>query len=86
MVESKKTQDTFKEIIGIVSKITRIDQSRISNEILIREELGIDSLMSIEIIANVEKHYNITIDESLMNKIETVGDFIALVESIVYKR
>lgn len=70
-------------IIKILSKITRIDFSGISDDVLIREELGIDSLIAIEILANIEMMYNIKIDEKLMSDINTVGDFIGMVESIV---
>lgn len=77
------TSNVRKDIIEIVSRITRIDQSGITDEVLIREELGIDSLMAIEIVANIEKYYNVTIDESFLNNVETVGEFVALVESII---
>jgi len=77
------TQEIRKDIIEIVSRITRIDQSGISDDVLIREELGIDSLMAIEIVANIEKYYNVRIDESLLDPLETVGEFIAVVESII---
>jgi len=73
-------------IIKILSKISRIDYSGILDSVLIREELGIDSLMAIEIIANIELMYNIKIDESLMKDINTVGDFVNLIESIVSGR
>lgn len=83
MVNNIKAFDVNKEIIEIVSKVTRIDNHSIRKENLIREELGIDSLMSIEIIANVEKKLNISIDESKMSNINTVGDFIKFVELIM---
>ncbi|MBN1495856.1 MAG: acyl carrier protein [Spirochaetes bacterium] len=78
-----QSYDINKEIVEIVSKVTRIDKHSILKENLIREELGIDSLMSIEIIANVEKQLNIAIDESKMSNINTVGDFIKFVELIM---
>ena len=69
------------DIIKVLAKITRIDASSINDNVLIRDELGIDSLMGIEIIAKVEKYYNIHFEESLLLEINRVGDFINLVKS-----
>lgn len=70
-----------RDIIGVLAKITRIDASSIHDDVLIRDELGIDSLMGIEIIAKVEKYYDIHFEESLLLEINRVGDFINLVKS-----
>jgi acyl carrier protein len=69
------------DIIKVLAKITRIDASSINDNVLIQDELGIDSLMGIEIIAKVEKYYNIHLEESLLLDINRVGDFINLVKS-----
>ena len=69
------------DIIKVLAKITRIDASSINDNVLIQDELGIDSLMGIEIIAKVEKCYNIHLEESLLLDINRVGDFINLVKS-----
>ncbi|MBS3819933.1 acyl carrier protein [bacterium] len=79
--QNNRDQEIHQDIIEVLSKITRIDASSINDDVLIRDELGIDSLMGIEIIAKVEKHYNIHIEESLLLEINRVGDFINLVKS-----
>jgi acyl carrier protein len=74
-------EEIYQDIIKVLAKITRIDASSINDDVLIRDELGIDSLMGIEIIAKVEKYYNIHLEESLLLEINRVGDFINLVKS-----
>ena len=69
-----------KDFIEILSKITRIDSSGITYDTLIFEELGLDSLMAIEILARVEKQFDIIIEESLLSDIDTVGDFVQTIE------
>jgi acyl carrier protein len=76
-----KDEDICQDIIKVLAKITRIDGSSIKDDVLIRDELGIDSLMGIEIIAKVEKYYNIHLEESLLLEINRVGDFIDLVKA-----
>lgn len=79
--KNKKEKEIHQDIIKVLAKITRIDESSITDDVLIQDELGIDSLMGIEIIAKVEKHYSIHLDESLLLEINRVGDFIDLVKS-----
>jgi acyl carrier protein len=66
------------KIKSIVSRISRIDAEEFDDEVIIREELGIDSLMAMEIIATCEKHLDIQIDEAMFGDIETIGDFLGL--------
>jgi acyl carrier protein len=76
-----KYEELHQDIIKVLAKITRIDATSINDNVLIRDELGIDSLMGIEIMAKVEKYYNIHLEETLVLEINRVGDFIDLVKS-----
>lgn len=81
MSNNRNDEEIHQDIIRVLAKITRIDASSIDENVLIRDELGIDSLMGIEIIAKVEKYYNIHLEESLLLDMNRVGDFINLVKS-----
>jgi acyl carrier protein len=70
----------------VVSRISRIDAEEFEDDIIIREELGIDSLMAMEIIATCEKHLDIQIDEAMFGNIETVGDFLDLLVKLYQKK
>jgi acyl carrier protein len=76
----KRNYNVNTTLIDTLSEITRIDSSGITYDTLIFEELGIDSLMAIEILAKIEKRFDIIIEESLLAKINTVGDFIQAIE------
>ncbi|MGM0675175.1 MAG: acyl carrier protein, partial [Spirochaetota bacterium] len=43
------------QLIEVVSRIARIDADEIADDVLIRDELGIDSLMAMEIVAATER-------------------------------
>jgi acyl carrier protein len=78
-VQQVRDSESLKdEIRQIVSTIARIDPGELQEHVLIREELGIDSLMSMEIIARCEKLLEIKIDESRFFDVQTVGDFFDL--------
>jgi acyl carrier protein len=76
------TAGVHSRVIDIVSGIARIDPEEFERDVLIREELGIDSLMAMEIVAACEKSLGISIDEGQLFCIETVGDFLDLVEHL----
>ena len=77
----KRNNNINKTLIDTLSKITRIDSSGITYDTLIFEELGLDSLMAIEMLAKIEKQFDITIEESLLADVDTVGDFVNIIES-----
>ncbi len=75
--------DLRKSIIKTLAIIARINEKNIKDSVLIKDELGIDSIMSLEIIANIEKHFNIQINEEDTLKISTVGDFVNYIINII---
>jgi acyl carrier protein len=84
--QSQSVEQFKSNIKQIVSRISRIDAEELDDHLLIREELGIDSLMAMEIIATCEKLLNLKIDETLFGDIQTVGDFFDLLISLSGKR
>ena len=77
-----KKEKIIIEIKEIISRISRIDAFELEENIAIRDELGVDSLMAMEIIATCEKQFQIHIDEGILFKIETIGDFFNLVTKL----
>lgn len=80
---SAEWRDLEREVKRIVSRIARIDETELAGDLLIREELGIDSLMATEILANCEKTFDIKIDEKMLVEIETLNDFYDLLASLI---
>jgi acyl carrier protein len=76
--EKRNAENFRKNIKRLVARISRIDVEQIEEQVLIREELGIDSLRAMEIIATCEKHFGLKLDETLFADIRTVGDFLDL--------
>ena len=70
----------------ILATIARIDPAELDDEVRIREELGVDSLMAMEIIATCEQRLEVSIDENDVVEIETVGEFIDFLIGITRER
>lgn len=70
--------DKVKEII--VTKLG-VEESQITPGASFTNDLGADSLDTVELIMEFERAFNITIEDSDAEKIQTVGDAISYLES-----
>lgn len=84
-IKNKSKEQIRREIKETLGKITRFDSSEINDNLLFREELGIDSLMAMEILAKVENYYKIKIKEEDIINVKTVGEFIDIVDSQIFR-
>ena len=63
----------------IVDKLS-VEESEVTNEASFTNDLGADSLDTVELIMEFEKEFNISIPDDQAEKITTVGDSIKYVE------
>ncbi len=66
---------------GIVVDKLGVDANKVTEEATFINDLGADSLDTVELIMDLEKEFNITIPEDKAEEIKTVGDAIAFVEA-----
>ena len=64
----------------IVDKLG-VDESEVKPEASFTNDLGADSLDTVELIMEFEKEFNVTIPDDAAEKIQTVGDAIAYIEA-----
>ena len=57
-----------------------VDEAELTPEATFTNDLGADSLDTVELIMELEKEFDITIPDDQAEKIATVGDAIAYVE------
>ena len=63
----------------IVDKLS-VEESEVTNEASFTNDLGADSLDTVELIMEFEKEFNISIPDEQAEKSTTVGDAIKYVE------
>jgi acyl carrier protein len=66
----------------IVDKLG-VDESEVKPEATFTNDLGADSLDTVELIMELEKEFNITIPDDQAEKIVTVSDAIAYVKDSI---
>jgi acyl carrier protein len=64
----------------IVDKLG-VDENEVTPEASFTNDLGADSLDTVELIMELEKEFNIAIPDDQAEKIATVGDAIAYIEN-----
>lgn len=68
----------------IVDKLG-VDESEVTPEASFSNDLGADSLDTVELIMELEKEFGIQIPDEAAEKISTVGDAIAFIEENIAK-
>ena len=67
-------------IVKVVSQILKIEPARITDESRFVEDLGAESIQSVELIAAFEEEFDIEMDEDKAREVQTVegaAEFIA---------
>lgn len=64
----------------IIADKLGVDEDNVKPEASFTNDLGADSLDTVELIMEFEKAFNITIPDDKAEKIATVGDAIAYIE------
>ncbi len=72
-----------KDIKTLIADIIEMDPNAIDSDAHLVEDLGMDSMMALEILAAIEKKYKIRIPEDELPKITTLNGAIELAKKYV---
>ncbi len=65
------------KVKDIIVKKLGVEESQVTDEASFTKDLGADSLDTVELIMEFEKEFNVTIEDSEAEKIQTVGNVVA---------
>ena len=71
-----------KEIKALVARVIKLPEEKIEFNANLFTDLGIDSLLGVEIFAALDKKYGINVPENRLRDISTVNDLVKLVSEI----
>jgi acyl carrier protein len=87
MAEATYTADEIRaEIKRLVANVTEREPGEISDNAHYMDELGVDSLMAMEVMIAVDKKFKIDIPEEEFNKATNVNESVAMVEQWLASR
>jgi acyl carrier protein len=77
--------DTFEKVKKIIVEQLGVEESEVTLEASITDDLGADSLDQVELVMAFESEFNIDIPDEEAEKIKTVGDAVAKIDETVEK-
>ncbi len=78
-------QDIENDIRSLVAEIIEKDPSEIKSDARFVEDLGVDSMMALEILAGIEKKYKISIPEEKLADFKTLDSIVAIAKEYLAK-
>lgn len=84
-LKTKIMSDIATKVKAIIADKLGVDESEVTPEASFTNDLGADSLDTVELIMELEKEFGISIPDEQAEKISTVGEAIAYIESVTNK-
>jgi acyl carrier protein len=75
--------DIKSKVIAIIVDKLGVEESEVTHEASFTNDLGADSLDTVELIMEFEKEFNIAIPDDQAETIQTVGDAVSYIEKNV---
>ena len=71
--------EVYQRVAGVVARILNVDRARVTPEARFVEDLGADSMQSVELVAGFEEEFDIELDEQAALDVKTVGKAVEFV-------
>ena len=72
-----------KDLIDILQKLAGVNPASVNDTNRLREDLGLDSLQSMELLSRISDKYELDLDIEDVMDVETVGEVIDQLHSFV---
>jgi len=75
-----------KELRSLIAEIIEVEPESITPDANFVEDLGMDSMMALEILASIEKKYKLKIPEENLTKLNTFRDALNLTNEYLTRK
>ena len=75
-------ETTFEVVRRVLVDGLSVDESLVTEDASLSDDLGADSLDSVELIMSLEEEYSIEIEAAQAAELKTVGEIVAFVDSV----
>ena len=75
--------DVRERIVEVVARTLKVDRARIVDEARFIEDLGAESIQSVELVAAFEEEFDIEMDEEAALAVKNVGKAVEFIEKMV---
>ena len=71
----------FEKVRGVIAETLTCDVEKVTDDALLIDDLGTDSLTLVELAMAIEEATNITVEDEALPTLKTVGDVKAYLEA-----
>ena len=75
--------ETLDRIKKVTADLLKIDEAEIKEDSKFVEDLGAESIQSIELVAAFEEEFDIEMDEDEALAVKNVGDAVAFIDKVI---
>jgi acyl carrier protein len=79
---SKADDELIREIKSMVARVIKVPEDKITPDANLFTDLGVDSLLGVEIFAALDKKYGVEIPEERLRTVATINDIVNLVKDL----
>ena len=69
-------------VLAVTGRVVQLDESEIKAEHSFTEDLGAESVQSVELVANFEEEFGIDMDEDAALSVTTVGSAVEFITNV----
>lgn len=77
-------QDIRNDVLTIIRRIRPEFKGEIRDSDRMREDLGLDSLHSMELLSAITEKYEVDVDIEEVQDVKTVGDVVSFLTSVIH--
>ena len=74
---------TLDRIKNVCAELLKVETSRVQKDSRFVEDLGADSMQSIELVAAFEEEFDIEMDEDAALGVKTVSDAVVFIDKVI---
>ena len=75
-----------KELRTLIAEIVELEEEKITPDASFVEDIGMDSMMALEILAAIEKKYSLKIPEEYLTKITSLKQVVEVTKELMGKK
>ncbi len=75
--------DVERRVKEVVARTLKVDAGRVTDDARFVEDLGAESIQSIELIASFEEGFDIEMDEEGALSVKNVGDAVKFIQNVI---
>ncbi|MFC3455052.1 acyl carrier protein [Amycolatopsis speibonae] len=79
MTGNKLIEPGLEDLRTLVAHVLEVDAAEVTDEANLVEDLGVDSLLLLEVAARIQQRYGIRVGDAAITEIETLDELLQLV-------